>query len=169
MYVVYIKVNPYHLKTLNNLATCYVKNNEYDLAEKYYKKTLKISPNFEDALKNLSIIYYKQGKYIESYNYLSKCKIQLNDTKYFLLVKSLMPFIIDNLITKINDDLIISILKEIKKTEKWMKDIHIKHINEKRTIENQLLLDAIYDLEVLEKLITTERAKELKNKYALNK
>ena len=80
-----------------------------------------------------------------------------------------MPFIIDNLITKINDDLIISILKEIKKTEKWMKDIHIKHINEKRTIENQLLLDAIYDLEVLEKLITTERAKELKNKYALNK
>ena len=161
--------NPYHLKTLNNLATCYVKNNEYDLAEKYYKKTLKISPNFEDALKNLSIIYYKQGKYIESYNYLSKCKIQLNDTKYFLLVKSLMPFIIDNLITKINDDLIISILKEIKKTEKWMKDIHIKHINEKRTIENQLLLDAIYDLEVLEKLITTERAKELKNKYALNK
>ncbi len=159
------KYNPYHLKTLNNLATCYVKTNELNLAEKYYKETLKISPDFEDALKNLAIIDYKQGKYVESYNYLSKCKVQFNDPKYSLLVKYLMPLIIDNLITKIDDELIVSMLKEIEKSEKWTKDVHIKHINEKRDIETQLLLDAIYDLEVTQKLITTEKAKEWKIKY----
>ncbi len=160
--------NPYHLRTLNNLATCYIKNNESELAVQYYKKALEISPDFEDALKNLSIIYYKQSKYAESYDYLSKCKIQFNDPKYSLLVNSLLPFIIDKLITKVDDEIIISILKEIKKSDKWMKDIHIKHISEKRTIENQLLLDAIYDLEIIQKLITTEKAKELKEKYHIN-
>jgi len=159
--------NPYHLRTLNNLATCYVKNNKLDLAVQFYKKTLKISPDFEDALKNLSIVFFKQGKYAESYDYISKCKVDFDDPKYSFLINNLLPVIIDNLITKVNDKMIISILLEIEKSEKWMKDVHIKHIKEKQNIRNQLLLDAIYDLEIIQKLISKEKAEEWRKEYKL--
>jgi O-antigen ligase len=159
--------NPYHIKTLNNLATCYVKNNELNLAEQFYNKALEISPKFEDALKNLSVVYYKQGKYKESYSSLSECKIQFDDPKYSLLVYTLMPIVITDLTSKIDDEFIVSELNEIKKSEKWMKDIHMKHIKENRSIENQLLLDAIYELEITQKLISASKAKEWKIKYHL--
>jgi O-antigen ligase len=54
-------VNPYHLHVINNLATCYGYNNNYNKAKELYKEGISISPRFEEAALNLAAIYsYEQ-------------------------------------------------------------------------------------------------------------
>lgn len=55
-------VNPYHLHVINNLASCYGFNNDYDKAIELYKKCISISPRFEDAALNLASIYSYQQR-----------------------------------------------------------------------------------------------------------
>ena len=52
--------SPYHLHTLNNLATCFELKGQRDEAIKYYLKALDISPKFEDASVNLAAIYFNE-------------------------------------------------------------------------------------------------------------
>ncbi len=53
--------NPYHLKLLNDLGTCYNLKGDSNAAKNYYLKALKIQPSFNNALINLAVIYFNQG------------------------------------------------------------------------------------------------------------
>ncbi len=55
------KNNPYHLKLLNDLGTCYNLKGDSNAAKNYYLKALKIQPSFNNALINLAVIYFNQG------------------------------------------------------------------------------------------------------------
>lgn len=65
--------HPYHLYTLNNLASCYELKGDHDNAIKYYQRALAISPRFEEALLNLSAVYYNLAEYEKAYNLLLRC------------------------------------------------------------------------------------------------
>ena len=54
-------INPYHLHVINNLATCYGYNNDYNKAKELYEECVSISPRFEESALNLAAIYsYEQ-------------------------------------------------------------------------------------------------------------
>ncbi len=56
------KVNPYHVRLLNDLAGCKYRLEKFDDAESYYKKALSVAPNFQEAHVNLCVMYYKTNK-----------------------------------------------------------------------------------------------------------
>jgi len=55
-------LNPYHLHVINNLATCYGHNNNYNKAKELYKECIAISPRFEEAALNLAAIYSNEQR-----------------------------------------------------------------------------------------------------------
>jgi len=68
-----VKIHPYHLHSLNNLAGSYVQIGNNKLAEKYYLEALKISPFYDEALINLSAIYYNDKNYQQALWAIKKC------------------------------------------------------------------------------------------------
>jgi len=76
-------VNPYHIHAINNFATCYGLNNEYDKAKKLYEKCNSISPRFEEAALNLALIYSNEQRYEESLDVLLGAKSFENKVSSF--------------------------------------------------------------------------------------
>ncbi len=62
---------PYHLRTLNDLATAYEQTGLPDSAISLYKRALSISPNLHDSRFNLSATYFNQNKVDSAYNVLN--------------------------------------------------------------------------------------------------
>jgi O-antigen ligase len=62
---------PYHLRTLNDLATAYEQTGLPDSAISLYKRALAISPNLHDSRFNLSATYFNQNKVDSAYNILN--------------------------------------------------------------------------------------------------
>ena len=54
------KANPYNRNVLNDLGSSYAFTNNKELAKKYYKEALRISPRFDDPKLNLSAIYIQE-------------------------------------------------------------------------------------------------------------
>lgn len=52
------KVNPYHLRVLNDLATCYEQSKMPEQAIEHYRLGLQITPLFVEGLLNLSASYF---------------------------------------------------------------------------------------------------------------
>jgi len=65
-----IRVNPYHLRVLNDYATSFERLGQRDSAIVYYKKTLTITPLFVDGILNLSAAYFNEHQ---------------NDSAYFMI------------------------------------------------------------------------------------
>jgi tetratricopeptide (TPR) repeat protein len=59
-YLVYLAQEPNNASALNNAAYCYLYNNEFELAEKYFIKALKNDHNHFDAYLGLSLLHYRQ-------------------------------------------------------------------------------------------------------------
>jgi len=76
------KLHPYHLQTLNNLATSFNLIGDKDSALFYYKKALSISPRYEEALLNISIVYYNEGEIKKALDYLIQIPITNNVPKF---------------------------------------------------------------------------------------
>jgi O-antigen ligase len=82
-----LEQSPYNIHILNNLASSYEKMGNHELAIKYYKEVLRISPNFEEATLNLSAVYFNIKEFEKAFEEIQKCEITSNDPKYrvFLL------------------------------------------------------------------------------------
>ena len=74
--------SPYHLHTLNNLATCYELKGERDKAIQFYLRALQVSPKFEDASINLAAIYFNEKRYVEALDVILRCNKAKDKTKY---------------------------------------------------------------------------------------
>ncbi len=77
-----LRANPYHIKVLDNLATCYELRGEHKMAIEYYKKALAILPGFEKTSLNLAAAYYNAGLYEEAQATLQRIKGEPNDDRY---------------------------------------------------------------------------------------
>ncbi len=81
-----VKINPYHLRVLNDLATSYEKTGRYDKAIEMYMKALKAAPFFSESLLNLSATFYNTGQ-IDSalmvINKVQRIKLSYRDDKNY--------------------------------------------------------------------------------------
>lgn len=71
-YLVYLTSEPYDASALNNLAYCYLDENDYELAEKYFLKALKCDHAHFDSYIGLSLLHYRQKNIRKSLNEMSK-------------------------------------------------------------------------------------------------
>jgi O-antigen ligase len=63
--------NPYNRNVLNDLASSYAKNSEYELAIKYYTEASRISPRFDEPKLNLAALYIDKKEYNKAANCLN--------------------------------------------------------------------------------------------------
>lgn len=71
-YLVYLAQEPNNASALNNAAYCYLYNDDFELAEKYFIKALKNDHNHFDAYLGLSLLYFRQKKLRESLKAMSQ-------------------------------------------------------------------------------------------------
>lgn len=89
-----VKIHPYHLRVLNDLATSYEKTGRRSEAIVYYKRALAISPLFVEGNMNISAAYYNSGNIDSAYYYINRIKEQpksmSEEKNYKLFVKAIM-------------------------------------------------------------------------------
>ncbi|MAD13125.1 MAG: hypothetical protein CMC04_10490 [Flavobacteriaceae bacterium] len=87
--------NSNHIHVLNNLATLYEKEGNYNLAKQFYNKSLNVNPTFKEARVNLSAILYNEGDYLEALNTILGSKVELywkrqqNNDNYDIFLKTI--------------------------------------------------------------------------------
>jgi O-antigen ligase len=86
-----IKMSPYNIHILNNLASTYESKGEHDSAICYYNKALAISPNFEESLLNLSAVYYNQNNIEKAFQTIKQVNYKSANPKY---LNSYLPAIL---------------------------------------------------------------------------
>ena len=132
--------SPYHLHTLNNLATCYELKGQRNEAITYYLKALEISPKFEDASVNLSAIYFNEGKYVEALDVILRCDNAIDKVKYQQYLSTIFnTFIAKNNLDRQHEKLskILTLMNEKPdKFNKEMQKIYQKRIKENKTYED---------------------------------
>lgn len=67
-----IKINPNHLRLLNDIATSYERNNQRSEAIYYYRKALSISPLFPEANLNISATYFNNNNTDSAFYFIDK-------------------------------------------------------------------------------------------------
>ena len=120
---------PYHLRTLNDLATAYEQTGQPDSAISFYKRALAISPNLFDSRLNLSATYFNQNKIDSAYdvlNFIEYKKLNIGPNENYVKFMSVI------LAAKINDSLASSkdsvmiygmnqFVKDIERTKKYIR------------------------------------------------
>ena len=67
-----LKLNPDHIKALNNIGLLYIENNNYELAFNYLKKAIDINPLYSKAYNNLGALYFKIKDYKQALHCFDK-------------------------------------------------------------------------------------------------
>jgi hypothetical protein len=68
-----LRAHPYHVHTLNNLATCYQRGGDRNKAIAYYEQVLSIAPRFSVAACNLAAIHFNAGDFEKADRILVRC------------------------------------------------------------------------------------------------
>lgn len=76
------RLHPYHLPTLNNMASCYVKLNQPDSAFLFYRKALDMAPKFQESLLNLSAVYFNLHQIDSAYAIIGRCDPSIKQFDY---------------------------------------------------------------------------------------
>ncbi len=81
-------INPFHIQTWNDLATCYEQNKNYLEAIRCYKKALEINPTFYNSILNLTAAYFNSGNIDSAYQTIYSIPFREGNRQYknFLIV-----------------------------------------------------------------------------------
>ncbi|KKK71877.1 hypothetical protein LCGC14_2909540, partial [marine sediment metagenome] len=70
---------PKHKEALNGLGQTYMNLREFDKAEEYFRKAVKVDGTYSDAYKNLCFALYNMGRFEEA---VESCKRALENPVY---------------------------------------------------------------------------------------
>jgi len=161
--------NPYHAHLLNNLGTSHGLMGKLDTAAAYYIKSVIIAPNFEESHLNLAVIRISQKRYKEAYQNLRFISKDNQDPRYQKYLLQSLKYLIEDYANNVKDITLNKGILRIAADPKWALDVHYKSIENRTPFPKQLLLDAIYTMEILEKSITPEQGKALIEEYSMYK
>lgn len=161
------EVNPNHVHVLNNLATLYEIKGDHAHAIEFYKKALIISPNFEEARVNLCATFFNAGKKQEAYLQFEKLKPDTLNSKY----KQMLNLIVYQQIRILSDSIacepLKNMLKAISNTPEWYKQIYLKARSNEVNFNGQLIKDAIYTMDSIEKNTNFAYISSVQKKYTI--
>jgi O-antigen ligase/Tfp pilus assembly protein PilF len=163
------QVNPNHVHVLNNLATAYEIKGDHVNAIEFYQKALIISPNFEEANVNLCATFFNAGKKHEAYQQFEKLNVDTASAKFKQMLNLIVCQEVIRLADSITCDPLKNMLKAISNTPLWYKEIYLKAKLNDVNFKRQLLEDAIYTLDSMEKRVNFVYIKSIQKKYTTKK
>ncbi|RLD63670.1 MAG: hypothetical protein DRJ01_03195 [Bacteroidetes bacterium] len=135
-----LKIHPYHIQVLNNLASCCDLLGDHNKSESYYKKALKISPDFKDALVNLSIVYFNKRENEKAYNTIYRCSAKNPvPPKYKIVLKAILKKKLELLAIKIKNPYQRKKILELRNNDKRLIRLFNKAKRDKVTFEELIL------------------------------
>jgi len=159
---------PYHKHNLNDLATSYEIMGNHKKALEYYREAIAVSLHFTDPLLNISILFYNLNSLDSSYYYFQKININTKSNNYISLRKMILPRIINQISLKYSDNKVISnAFQSFLSSEEWMIGIYKHSIINNNSMEKQLITEAIYLLETVDKTMKKQEADQLRSKYGI--
>lgn len=84
------KIHPYNIHVMNNLASCYEKQQQHGKAIRYYQRALHYSSGFEEARLNLSAVYYNTQAYEKAFQTIDRCDTASTDPKYATFLPAIL-------------------------------------------------------------------------------
>ena len=114
---------------------------------------------------NLSTVYFNQGNLNKAYEVLRRTNSTLENSKFKILITKILIPQIELLINSVDEKILKSTFLRVKNLDSWIYDIHLKSVKNNISFDKQLLLDALYVLEIEDKNITFEEARTFKTKY----
>jgi O-antigen ligase len=159
------KAHPYHIHVLNNLATILGNQDDYTMAKKYYRESVRISSEFTDAALNLSVIYFNEGQIDSAYMTLRNVTKANDHPNYQNVVTAIVYDKLEKLRKNVDDRDLFVALKRIRNSEEWMVKVHEQAVEDNIPLEKHLFIESIYLMETIDGSIDSTRAEYLRNKY----
>lgn len=161
-------VNPNHVHVLNNLGTAYEIKGEHDKAINMYQRALVISPGFRDSELNLSATFYNAAKKDDAFIVFNKIPFDSTDNKYM----QMLPLLIRHPMLVLADSISCIPLKmmvqAIDNTPSWSARLFMKSKANNISFNKQILADAIFVIDTIEKKNNFVYIKSIKKKYTIH-
>lgn len=125
-------LNPYHIHVLNNLASTYAIIGKNDSAIFYYKKAVKIAPNFDESWFNMSAVYFNLKEYDLAYESLKKVNLFTTDSRYKPFVKTIVRTLLVQELENLSDTAIYS----LPENQDWYFEVHKMLRNKHKSLKN---------------------------------
>lgn len=162
-----LALHPNHIHVLNNLASTLVKLDQPNAAKAHYRKALEISTSFEEAHLNLAAVLYTENP-DSSWLALSQVPEQYGDARYLQSVDMVTAAATFELAQEMQNEPLKELILRIHFDPEWRLNLHKKAIKDALDYKVQVLLDAVYVLETIDKTLTFEEAEKLRIDYQLN-
>jgi O-antigen ligase len=81
-----LRINPYHIYTLNDYAGSLTKINQNNKAIEFYNKSISIAPNFPETKLNLCALYFNNHNYSEAFRVLKTMDVNSTSERYIKTV-----------------------------------------------------------------------------------
>ncbi|WMX16939.1 O-antigen ligase family protein [Aureispira sp. CCB-E] len=138
-------VHPYHIHTLNNLATTYFGLQDIEASKKHFEQVLHFAPHFPDANMNMAAIAYNQKEIQKAIKYIGNCVPKnYQDSQFLQFLKAISASYASFLAEKEALQSLVPFIQQFGKDEKWQIRMHEQAHQYNRTYEQQIHLDLLF-------------------------
>ncbi len=157
--------HPNHLGVLNDLGLAYANKAEYNNAMQLFNQALDIAPEYEEVLLSKAALAFDYQDQTLAFECLQRIKPNSEHRDYPEIRNAIIYKELENLIYKIEHPLLRATLIRFSNNENWLADIYGKSISESRIFSYQLIEEAVFILESLDKQISATEAAQLRSHH----
>lgn len=154
-------LHPYHIHTLNNLATTHFGLQNIALAQQYFEQVLHFAPHFPGANMNMAAVAYNQKEIEQALTYIGNCiPRSYEDPQFLQFLTAISEAYATLLINKEDLKTLHPFLQQFAKKQEWQVNLHKKAQQQNETYKHQITLDLLF-VAKQQKAITEEDTKRL--------
>lgn len=160
--------HPRHPHVLNNLATLLNQKGQIEVPRNYLQSAVAIAPLLEDARLNLAALEFNAGRIDTAYQHIRLIPFSSTNAKYPVFRDVIAAAAMDLILKRHPQELVSPLIKAMRSDPIWTKDLHEKSVTDHLSLEQQVLLDAIFILKEERKDVTSKEIQALYNHYHLD-
>lgn len=139
------EIHPYHIHTLNNLATTHFGLKDITKAKSYFEQVLHFAPHFPDANMNMAAIAYNGNEIEEAITYIGSCVPKnYKDAQFLQFLKAISEGYANILKEKGALQSLQPFIKQFGNDQEWQARIHQQAHEYNRTYRQQIHLDLLF-------------------------
>lgn len=138
--------HPYHLLTLNNIASCYYQQGKTEKANAYFEQVLEYAPQSTEANMNKAALYFNQKNIAQAAHHLRNCYVHDYETneRFIFFLKKIIEAVIDELIQTHSNPKLNGYFTRLKANPAYQKTIHQEARKNNHTLYKQILLELLF-------------------------